>query len=404
MGFGGRGRHAKDDELKRAELDLASDIAEGRLEHFGAGMSIDDALARLRGDAGSRFANDGIIWDVAAFDDSGEALLVSQVLNRHGIRCGVYHHRLVFRHADIARILGDLGLSGAPTQEDAPAEDEAGEKTGEEAEPEGKAGDRPAPAAPAAATPARRPSPRAQRGPQPSFRTGGAPMRSALLAENEEAVEAIRARAAVDSAPAPRPALTDDERSELLERIASLRDERDVPQLSSPLRVPESLSHLLGFNAPAAPRTFAGRVVKICLQLLLIYAVCLAGERIADMIPVGVPGNIVSMGLLLAFLLSGIIRMESIALAADFLLDHMAVFFIPAAVAIMGSFDLIAPNLLKLLFVCLVTTVLVFFVTSFTVSTVMNLMARSAAAKAPAPAAEAPAASTSPSDTPSREA
>ena len=68
--------------------------------------------------------------------------------------------------------------------------------------------------------------------------------------------------------------------------------------------------------------------------------------------------------------------MESISLAADFLLDHMAVFFVPAAVSIMGSFDLIAPNLAKLLAVCLITTVLVFFVTSFTVATVMNVMAK----------------------------
>ena len=105
-------------------------------------------------------------------------------------------------------------------------------------------------------------------------------------------------------------------------------------------------------------------------------AVGLAGQRIADVLPLGIPGNICSMVLLLLFLVSGVIRMGSIKDAADFLLDNMAVFFIPAAVAIMGSFDLLAGNILKLVAICLITTVLVFFVTSFTVSTVANLMAR----------------------------
>ena len=120
----------------------------------------------------------------------------------------------------------------------------------------------------------------------------------------------------------------------------------------------------------------ARKAWRIVLQLALIMAVCLAGQRIADVLPLGIPGNICSMVLLLLFLVSGVIRMGSIKDAADFLLDNMAVFFIPAAVAIMGSFDLLAGNILKLVAICLITTVLVFFVTSFTVSTVANLMAR----------------------------
>ena len=397
MSIRGRARNRQDAALKQAELDLARDIAEDRLQRFGAGMTIDDALSRLRGDAGSRFANDGVLWDVAAFDNPDEAMTVSKFLNSHGIRSGVFHHKLVFKQSDVARILDDLGLSGKQPAEDTTPDQDA-EKT-DESRAEVKSAvfaveDR-RPAADQVA-PADAPSISKHQGEQdvhrqvrvsdagapsvPSFRDtdADARSRSELFAENEAAVEAIR-RNATAAVPSGRPVLSEADCSELLERIASMRDEGDVPALSSPLRVPESLSHLLGFDAPAVPKTFAGRFLKICLQLLLIYAVCLAGEHIAAMIPLGIPGNIMSMGLLLAFLISGVIRMESISLAADFLLDHMAVFFIPAAVAIMGSFDLIAPNLLKLLFVCLVTTVLVFFATSFTVSTVMNLMARRAA-------------------------
>ena len=155
-----------------------------------------------------------------------------------------------------------------------------------------------------------------------------------------------------------------------------------APTLRSPLcdnvLSPSSgaIQHCYSLPFSEAVVNAARKAWRIVLQLALIMAVCLAGQRIADVLPLGIPGNICSMVLLLLFLVSGVIRMGSIKDAADFLLDNMAVFFIPAAVAIMGSFDLLAGNILKLVAICLITTVLVFFVTSFTVSTVANLMAR----------------------------
>lgn len=156
----------------------------------------------------------------------------------------------------------------------------------------------------------------------------------------------------------------------------------DAPVLQSPLRVNElaphsgAIRHLYALPFSEALVGGVRKVVRIVLQLALIMAVCLAGEKIAGFLPIDIPGNICSMVLLLVFLSAGVIRMESISDAANFLLDNMAIFFIPAAVAIMGSFDLLAGNIIKLVVICLVTTVLVFFVTSFTVSTVANLMER----------------------------
>lgn len=167
-----------------------------------------------------------------------------------------------------------------------------------------------------------------------------------------------------------------------------------APTLQSPLRVnplaPGSHTLQRAYSLPFSETVvnFVRKAVRIVLQLGLILAICFAGEKVSEILPVDVPSNICSMVLLLVFLVSGVVRMDSISDAADFLLDHMAVFFIPAAVAIMGSFDLLAGNIVKLVVVCLVTTVLVFFVTSFTVSTVANLMARRAERKATAGADE----------------
>ena len=371
------GSRLSDAEMQRAGRHLAEELGTGAEERFGAGMSIDQAIARLDG-AHPDIFNQGIIWDAVSFGDEREMHALAGMLLSHGIRCVVHDGKLVFRHADVRRILVELGYMSA---EDLAAQAEA-EQAAEAAAPrtyEGTAsvsvetglleeGAAPAPAMSAA--PAGREC--------SEFR----PIARALSAREEEreraelddesAVERLQARAAAK----PGHALSAEERAELLEHLASMADERRVPTLASPLRVPEAFSHLLGFDAPAAPRSFAARAFRISMQLLLIYAVCLTGEKIAALVPIGIPGNIVAMVLLLVFLLSGVIRMESISLAADFLLDHMAVFFVPAAVSIMGSFDLIAPNLAKLLAVCLITTVLVFFVTSFTVATVMNVMAK----------------------------
>lgn len=186
---------------------------------------------------------------------------------------------------------------------------------------------------------------------------------------------------APDETPFPGIDLVDEEAVD--QEVAREKGARgEVPALQSPLRVnplAEGSDTLPGrYSRPVSETVVAAvrKVVRIVLQLGLIMAVCLAGERISDVLPIDVPGNICSMVLLLVFLVSGVIRMDSISDAADFLLDNMAVFFIPAAVAIMGSFDMLAGSILKLVLICLITTVLVFFVTSFTVSTVSNLMAR----------------------------
>ena len=52
------------------------------------------------------------------------------------------------------------------------------------------------------------------------------------------------------------------------------------------------------------------------------------------------------------------------------------IFFVPAAVAVMGIFSQIEDVMIKLVLITFLTTIIVFFVTSFTVSTVANLMAR----------------------------
>ena len=91
---------------------------------------------------------------------------------------------------------------------------------------------------------------------------------------------------------------------------------------------------------------------------------------------VRLPGNIVGMVLLLVLLGTGLLKARHVGDACDCLLDNMSLFFIPAGVAIMGCVSLLEGNALKFALVCVITTVIVFLATSYTVMLVSRLTAK----------------------------
>ena len=115
---------------------------------------------------------------------------------------------------------------------------------------------------------------------------------------------------------------------------------------------------------------------KFVVQLTFLAGVCYLGGAVAAALPIGIPGNIVSMILLLVLLVTGMLQSAKIDLASNFLLKFMPLFFIPAGVSIMGCFPIIADHLVQFALVCVITTVLVFAVTSATVTAAMKAQQR----------------------------
>jgi holin-like protein len=76
-----------------------------------------------------------------------------------------------------------------------------------------------------------------------------------------------------------------------------------------------------------------------------------------------VPGNVVGMTLLLVALILGVIRLEWVLEAAELLLTHLALLFVPAGVGVMLYFDLIAREWLPILSATLLSTFVVMAVT-----------------------------------------
>lgn len=116
--------------------------------------------------------------------------------------------------------------------------------------------------------------------------------------------------------------------------------------------------------------------MKYLRELLIIIGIYLLGLIITDFFSLIIPGNIIGMLILLILLLTKIIDVKSIETTANFFLDHLAFFFIPAGVGLMSSFGIIKDNWIGILFVSIITTFIILIVTGKTVEYIQKLKKR----------------------------
>ena len=93
--------------------------------------------------------------------------------------------------------------------------------------------------------------------------------------------------------------------------------------------------------------------VKLLVQIGIVFGICLLGELIAKLLPFVFPSSVISMILLFLLLLSGLLK--------------VAFFFIPSGVALIEQMDVLKGKILPLLAICLITTILTFMVSAFTI-------------------------------------
>ena len=87
------------------------------------------------------------------------------------------------------------------------------------------------------------------------------------------------------------------------------------------------------------------------------------GELIVWFTGLSLPGSIVGMLLLTAFLQMGWIKLEWVKGISDFLLSNLGFFFVPPGVAIMLYLDVIQKELLPIVMATVLSTILVLVVT-----------------------------------------
>lgn len=99
--------------------------------------------------------------------------------------------------------------------------------------------------------------------------------------------------------------------------------------------------------------------MKLFKEALIILIIYLLGEFLSSFFKLPVPGNIIGMIILFLMLCFNVIKIDNISNVSNFLLDHLAFFFIPAGVGLMTSLNIIKSNWLQLLVVCLCTTIII---------------------------------------------
>lgn len=103
--------------------------------------------------------------------------------------------------------------------------------------------------------------------------------------------------------------------------------------------------------------------MKWIRQFLILLAVTLLGEIFCALIPLAIPAGIYGLVLLFVCLCLRIVKLEQIEGAADFLIEIMPLFFIPAGVGLMTRWVQLRSLLLPVLAAIFGITVLVMIVT-----------------------------------------
>lgn len=111
--------------------------------------------------------------------------------------------------------------------------------------------------------------------------------------------------------------------------------------------------------------------MKLIKQMTLIFAVCLAGVVLSKIVPL--PATILAMAIMLILLGTKAVKLENIEEAAGLILGNMAMFFIPSNVSILENLEYMTGNILKLIFICVITTAITFAAGAYTVTAVSAL-------------------------------
>lgn len=112
--------------------------------------------------------------------------------------------------------------------------------------------------------------------------------------------------------------------------------------------------------------------MKYIRQMTVILSVTCVAELLKYFIPLPIPASIYGLVLMLLLLVTGAVKLPQVRETAEFLIEIMTIMFIPAAVGLLESWDVLRPILLPLMVITPVTTVLVMGATGCTAQWILR--------------------------------
>ena len=101
------------------------------------------------------------------------------------------------------------------------------------------------------------------------------------------------------------------------------------------------------------------KILKYTLQLIIIVAISQLGELLNKIIPLPIPASIYGMIILFTALCTGVIKLSAVKECGKFLISIMPLLFVPAAVGLIESWDIMQDFLLATIAIVVVSTILV---------------------------------------------
>lgn len=118
--------------------------------------------------------------------------------------------------------------------------------------------------------------------------------------------------------------------------------------------------------------TFFTRLVHMVFQVALLIGIWWACDVVVHLLHLPLSGGVLGLGVVLALLFSGVLRVDRVKLGAQLLLTEMILFFIPAVVAIVRYQDLLLQSGVKLMALIVIGNACVMFLTAFAVEAIVR--------------------------------
>lgn len=112
--------------------------------------------------------------------------------------------------------------------------------------------------------------------------------------------------------------------------------------------------------------------MSIMSEIAIVFGVCLLSEGVVAVLPFAFPASVLSMLVLLALLLTGIIKERQISRVCGFFVGNMAFFFLPSCVSIINYWDTLSAVLVPFFLISMLTTPLIYAVTAWTIQLMMG--------------------------------
>ncbi|MFC3041140.1 CidA/LrgA family protein [Virgibacillus xinjiangensis] len=104
------------------------------------------------------------------------------------------------------------------------------------------------------------------------------------------------------------------------------------------------------------------KFVKVMLHVSVLFGMYWIGTRIQQAFDLFIPGSVIGLVLLFSLLMAGIVKPHWVDEGAQFVVRHLALFFIPATVGIMNYFGLFEGAGFMLVLIALGSTLVVMVV------------------------------------------